>query len=458
MGIKGMLWPAVEAAAFVILLVVSFVLGVVGVLVTVFVLLPPVWLAARLGGQDDESSEPPVLDPPDVQLRELLGEANADARLVDGVFEGGGVKAIAQIGAVAAAEKLRFDWQLLGGTSGGAIVAALLANGKSAEEIWNLLAKDDLSRILQTWYLPHERALRRRKYFVVPLLPGLVTQKAVVSGDVFLKIMQENLKNASGGPLTFGDLPYKATSGAAPHDYRLKIVATDVSRGRPIVLPDDLPQYWEAWERARKVRGTPAIKAQDVKDCFPVAEAVRMSMSIPFVFAPYQMHLNGEGEDDPATQGPKGRMVEIVDGGVSSNFPIWIFDRTDGLPPTRPTFGFLLDESRKPSGTRASGVPRIWTVAALARHVIHSGIGAMDKRLSAHNKYRTARLRTLGVETTDFGLDVPRQKELYTSGYEDATLFFRGFDWDSYVSRFRGGARSAVAAPPAPMAPERQPS
>jgi NTE family protein len=166
-----------------------------------------------------------------------------------------------------------------------------------------------------------------------------------------------------------------------------------------------------------------------------------MSMSIPFVFAPYQMHLNGDGRDDVAAQEARGQTIEIVDGGVSSNFPIWIFDRTDGQPPTRPTFGFLLDESRTPGGSGASRVPRIWTLAALARHVIGSGIGAIDHRLSPHNTYRTARLQTLGAETTDFGLSAERQRALYRSGYDDAVRFFQGFDWDTYVTRFRGGRR-----------------
>ena len=53
----------------------------------------------------------------------------------DAVFEGGGVKGIGLVGAVAVAEERGYQWVNVAGTSAGAIVAALLAAGYSAAEI-----------------------------------------------------------------------------------------------------------------------------------------------------------------------------------------------------------------------------------------------------------------------------------------------------------------------------------
>jgi predicted acylesterase/phospholipase RssA len=73
-----------------------------------------------------------------------------------------------------------------------------------------------------------------------------------------------------------------------------------------------------------------------------VAEAIRRSMSIPFVFQ------------------PRGANREIVDGGLSSNFPIWLFTEaahkywpTASIDDQRLKIGFLLDESAAPR--RADG-------------------------------------------------------------------------------------------------------
>lgn len=53
----------------------------------------------------------------------------------DAVFEGGGVKGIGLVGAIAVAEEYGYRFVNVAGSSAGAIVAALLAAGYSAAEI-----------------------------------------------------------------------------------------------------------------------------------------------------------------------------------------------------------------------------------------------------------------------------------------------------------------------------------
>ena len=58
---------------------------------------------------------------------------------VDAVFEGGGVKGIALIGAAAVVEAGGYQFYNLAGTSAGAIVAALLGAGYTAAELHPIL-------------------------------------------------------------------------------------------------------------------------------------------------------------------------------------------------------------------------------------------------------------------------------------------------------------------------------
>jgi len=60
----------------------------------------------------------------------------------DAVFEGGGVKGIGHIGALAYAESIGIQWVNVAGTSAGAIVAALVAAGYTSGEIKGIM--DDL--------------------------------------------------------------------------------------------------------------------------------------------------------------------------------------------------------------------------------------------------------------------------------------------------------------------------
>ena len=131
------------------------------------------------------------------------------------------------------------------------------------------------------------------------------------------------------------------------------------------------------------------------------------------------------------------KKASIIYGGVSSNFPIWIFDRGDGAP-RRPTFGFLLDEQK---GRARPSFRYVSDVIDLVLGLVLTGIGAMDKRLGEHDKYRTARLRTCGVSAMDFGLSENRQAELFEAGYQDALEFLRGFSWVEYKSKFRGQSK-----------------
>ena len=93
--------------------------------------------------------------------------------------------------------------------------------------------------MVHVWYLPPVSFLQKRLYFYLPLFLNLLFTKGLVSGDKFLGIMRDEL-TADGQELRFRDVldPEREADPNSPR-YRLKMVATDVSRGTPIVLPDD---------------------------------------------------------------------------------------------------------------------------------------------------------------------------------------------------------------------------
>ena len=120
--------------------------------------------------------------------------------------------------------------------------------------------------------------------------------------------------------------------------------------------------------------------------------------------------------------------ADLVDGGVTSGFPIWVFDVARN--PKIPTFGFLLEEGKaKPRPIR--------NVLSFAWNLIQTGIGSADKILNAHNDYRTIKIPTLGIGSTNFDLTQAEQEALFMSGYQAADDFLQIFDWPAYVAQYR---------------------
>ena len=76
-----------------------------------------------------------------------------------------------------------------------------------------------------------------------------------------------------------------------------------------------------------------------------IVDAVRASMSIPFFFEPVEFHAPATTYD--GVHYSKGS-VTWVDGGMLSNFPVEVFDRSDGQPSRWPTIGIKLSAATRP--------------------------------------------------------------------------------------------------------------
>jgi len=323
-----------------------------------------------------------------------------EAHRADGVFQGGGVKGLALVGALeefadaqAHPDSYIDDWVQLAGTSAGAIVAAYLACGHSAADTVALISGTDFSEF-EDWGAGG------------PILGGglnLALHHGLARGKAFHDWFREEIDDQ-----TFGDI---AAAGRT-----LRVIATDINRREMLVLPEALSEY------ALTADG-PSI----VPDEFPVADAVRMSMSIPYFFQPVELFHSETGQST------------IVDGGVLSNFPVWIFDVED-RDALRPTFGFKLVGGKSPVGGIEGVAKALGWPVAMGVGIFQTASEAWDKHWVRHSTYvRTCAISALDIGTTQFNLGPADKDRLLQSGKNAAGEFLKAWDPAQYANQYGRG-------------------
>jgi NTE family protein len=347
-----------------------------------------------------------------------------DEPFADLVFEGGGVKGIGLAGAYSALCERGVEPKRVAGTSAGAITAALVAAGYSAEELDAILLEVPFASFKDTAW--EDR---------IPLVGhplSVLLQRGIYEGGFFREWMRGLL--AAKDVRTFGQLADPEATELKDR-YRLKVIVSDVTHRRLLVLPDDAASL--------------GIEPDDLE----VAYAVRMSMSIPFFFEPV-MHRN------PRT----GRDHLIVDGGMLSNFPVWLFDADKGEPPRWPTFGMLLVEGdpKVPVSHRVEG-RQSGSIVDYVKALASTMMEAHDRLyLEKATFVRTIPIPTLGVSTTEFEITPPRVRAIYESGRKAAFDFLDRWDFEAYKAEYRSGKEHSrreelatrpaepLSAPPSP--------
>jgi predicted acylesterase/phospholipase RssA len=178
----------------------------------------------------------------------------------DGVFRGGGVKGLGLAGALLGfadhPTKPVRKWVNVAGASAGAIIACYLACGRDAEDMAALLKRTKFGDF-QDFPAPGGVFIGGGINFF--------RRHGLARGEAFRRWFSDELECKT----------FASTKTPDGKDYRLKMIAVDVTNRSLLVLPDDLPRYRRAGE-------TRAIDP----DTFEVADAARMSMSIPYFFEP----------------------------------------------------------------------------------------------------------------------------------------------------------------------------
>lgn len=203
--------------------------------------------------------------------------------------------------------------------------------------------------------------------FIGPTV-SLFKNKGLFSGNNIEEYLN-NLYKAKG-KTKFKDI---AKNGESP----LKVIASDITNKRLIVLPDDLKDY--------------NIDPME----FNIAKAVRMSISLPFYFNPVILKNGKEAS-------------YIVDGGILSNFPIWLFD-VEGTPKW-PTFGLKLlsDNDLKKNHPNNSNL------ITYSCDLIDTILANSDEAfLNNKDSVRTIKIRTYNIGTIDFAISKDQYLTLF---------------------------------------------
>jgi predicted acylesterase/phospholipase RssA len=285
---------------------------------------------------------------------------------------GGGAKVVALVGAL---KVLEVTGVLRGihnfaGSSAGAILATLLACGYSVDEVLCMMVQVDFARF------------KDDSIGIIQDAARLVNKFGWCSGDVFSEWIDRAIRDKlqpldeEDEPLSFDEL-YKRTGKT------LVITACNVNTG------------------------TTHYFSRHTAPAMPVRVAVRMSMSIPFMFVPVLYHG-----------------CFYVDGGTFDNYPLAVFDyivpgdASSGLVDKRErdqTLGFRLmadgDPFRKHRAEDIADVKQFGV--ALVRNMLYE-----IERLRTNDELasRTVQVPTLGYGTMDFSLTKKQKLELFVGG------------------------------------------
>lgn len=324
------------------------------------------------------------------------------------VFEGGGVKGIAYVGALQELEKrgILADISRVGGTSAGAITAILVGLNYSLTDVDLILRGLDFNKFMDdTW-----GAVRDTK--------RLLDEFGWYKGDYFRDWISGIIKDKTGnGEATFNDIAGQKDSKGFRD---LFFVGTNLST-----------KFSEIFSNEHTPR-------------MVVADAVRISMSIPLFFA--------------AKRSFRGDVY--VDGGVLDNYPVKLFDRekyVEGGHSTIPdyyqqhnenlaadnkgvskyvfnqeTIGFRLDSAKEIAVFRDHAEPsheKIKDFFDYAKALMGTIMDGQDS-MHLHNDdwQRTIYIDSLGVNTTDFNLSDKTKQDLVDSGVAGVQAYFKWYD------------------------------
>jgi len=366
----------------------------------------------------------------------------------DLVFEGGGAKGVAFVGALQAFESHGHKPRRLIGASAGSITACLIAAGYSSKE--NLEALDektpdgrsrfesfmDTPTIYEDVIVKDQLGYWLRTELNNPMIPDIIEpivdnliQSLVkadlirhltslflwggwYAGDEFISWLREKL-NAGGRDLADSTLQeFHQKTGRD-----LSVVASDLTGNEMLVLNH---------------RTAPIL---------PTVWAVRMSMGCPFAWQEVIWREEWGTYRERSLVGHR-----VVDGGLLSNFPISLFVAVDenineimgeGMQ-SENVIGLLIDESLEVPGageppTHPLSAPGLLNRIDLLEAMMLRIHGLAETVLSAHDKamlsaYKNmiCRLPAKGIGTMEFNMTSQRREAVQRAGEAAMETFLAG--------------------------------
>jgi NTE family protein len=351
--------------------------------------------------------------------------------LLDLVFQGGGAKGACFVGALEVLAAAGHKHRRLIGTSAGAITATLLGAGYSAAELLQATSETlpgTTNPIFTTFMdAPKEGDFDPAEISNSQTLD--LMERAHVPGFAAKEMLNLALRlDLFREMFSFNECGGFYTGGAFLSWFRGKLQAKGVD-------PD---MTWAQF--AAKTGSDVSVVSSDVTERemvilnertapqVPVALAVRMSMSIPFVWREMMWQASW------GTYRGRDKTNHIfVDGGVLSNFPlelvaestptiIEIMGNTD--PNGAGTLGLMLDESIAVPGAQDSQTPRprLRTADRVTR-LIDTMTGSSDAEIMRKYPKLICHLPVGGYGTTEFRMSQDRMNRLIDAGRSAMTSY-----------------------------------
>ena len=321
------------------------------------------------------------------------------------VFEGGGVKGIAYVGALEVLDRegILQDVERVAGTSAGAMIAVLVGLRYTADEVREIL-----------WSLNFKKFMDS-SWGIIRDTNRLLKDYGWYKGDFFRNLIASFLEKKTGnGEATFADI-------AKTNRFRdIYLVGADLTTGLSKMF---------------SVHHTPDFK---------VADAARISMSIPRFFA--------------AVKGGENNKHIFVDGGLLDNYTIKTFDQVSYVADrnnarrteyyetinkktrmqrsisrneyvyNKETLGFRLDAKEDISMFLNHGTAPCKDINSFFTYTKALVTTLIDFQNNTHlhsdDWQRTVYIDTLGVGAVDFDISDTKKKKLVESGklYTEAYL------------------------------------
>ncbi len=302
------------------------------------------------------------------------------------MFEGGGAKGIAHVGALQAIQDNRLEIIGVAGTSAGALIAVLSAIGLEASDVMSadvagadILSHHGQSPISLLGDREWRSFERLQKHGKRTLLAGAAVG-LIVNWLLAPRIMS-TLSNGFGRKGHFRTTRIQTFINTVIRD-RLADIAAQAELDWPIpekVTFADLDRGWPTVVPLKIVatdvdQGTLEIFDAHATPDVIVAEAVAASISIPIVFEPAAI--------------PSFRPGRFADGGMVSNLPIWSFaeeklayEREHFARPPVPVIGFRFQSTAAANETPGAQIGFFPFLSRLVGAALQGSQGTTDRFL-----------------------------------------------------------------------------
>ena len=322
----------------------------------------------------------------------------AKAQYKNLVFEGGGTRGIAFAGAAQVLEQkgILQNIEKIGGTSAGSIIGLMLSLGYSASEIYKIMVNLKIQHFNDGKGGIFGKYKRAKNKF------------GIHKGDAFANWLDSLVMQKTGNPLcTFYQLDSLRKNNKNFKDFYC--TGTNLSMQRAEIF---------------SLATTPHM---------PLKTAVRISSSIPFFYEPVLLDSAGKQPVKPIA----GYNYQVyVDGGVTQNYPINIFDSCiyggmplfcDSIIHNKQTLGFKLDRNEQVKYFSSSlGIApyKIKNFKDYAGSFVNYIMESMNRKPDLENeKGRTVYIGYGNILSQPRKMSLKEKKELFESG-KNATLNF----------------------------------